>query len=95
MKRWWLVIFLGVISSAALLKFFDLKQQAAVEGSGTGYGIGISFLLIEINDRVPAKEIMNYAQGFLTFGLILLGTAILLAVIRVRQSKINDTSQSS
>lgn len=69
------VIVLALLSVLLLEKGLDLSQLAhKVDGSG----IGVSFLGMEIDDRVARSEIHEYAAGFMLAGLALLGATLVI-----------------
>jgi len=69
------VIVLVLLSVLLLEKGIDLSQLAH-EVDGTG--IGISFLGMEIDDRVPRSEIHQYAAGFMLAGLVMLSASLVV-----------------
>lgn len=72
-NRWIVLFFLGLITVLLVNKGFDLwSLRTNVDGDG----IGVHFLGIEINDRVPETNIPTYAIGFFVTSLITLLIAI-------------------
>ncbi|CEG27256.1 hypothetical protein [Bacillus sp. B-jedd] len=69
------VILLALLSVLLLEKGLDLSQLAhKVDGTG----IGISFLGMEIDDRVARSEIHRYAAGFMLAGLVMLSATLVI-----------------
>lgn len=64
---------LGGFFFCFLLAFFFVKEGISLMASMRnvdGAGIGVHFLLFEINDRVPASDILFYAIGFFIAGIL-------------------------
>lgn len=72
-NRWIVLFFLGLISVLLVNKGFDLWSLGT---NVDGDGIGVHFLGIEINDRVPEGNIPTYAIGFFVASIITLLIAI-------------------
>jgi hypothetical protein len=83
-NSWIVFIFLAFISVLMVNKGLDLWSLGT---NVDGDGIGIHFLGLEINDRVPEAKIPSYAIGFFVTSLITLLIAI--ALVRNTFLKIN------
>jgi Fe2+ transport system protein B len=73
----------GVGSLILLLAAFILFKAVGLFMMGTdvdGDGIGVYFLGMEINDRVPEAEIPTYATQFLKYGMITLVGALVMFI---------------
>ncbi|WP_316568938.1 hypothetical protein [Neobacillus sp. YIM B06451] len=55
-----------------------------------GEGIGLSFLGIEVNDRIPAGHIIYYSIGFILFGVTLFCTAFVMVFKYIRKVAFRD-----
>jgi hypothetical protein len=83
-KGW--IISILLISLTALL----VKEGAELWSLGTnvdGNGIGVHFLGLEINDRVPEASIPSYAIGFFVTSVITLLLTITVIGRRFLKSK--------
>lgn len=74
-NRWIVFIFLVFIAVLMVNKGLDLWSLGT---NVDGDGIGIHFLGLEINDRVPEATIPTYAIGFFVASLLSLFTAFAL-----------------
>jgi hypothetical protein len=78
-NSWIVFIFLAFISVLMVNKGLDLWSLGT---NVDGDGIGIHFLGLEINDRVPEAKIPSYAIGFFVTSLI----TLLIAIALVRKT---------
>jgi hypothetical protein len=83
-NSWIVFIFLALISVLMVNMGLDLWSLGT---NVDGDGIGIHFLGLEINDRVPEAKIPSYAIGFFVTSLITLLIAI--GLVRNTFLKIN------
>ncbi|MRG86067.1 hypothetical protein [Salinibacillus xinjiangensis] len=82
LSRWSVVALFILFSVLLFSKGLDLWfLRSHVDGDG----VGVHFLGMELNDRVPAESIHSYAIGFFVFGLISFIMAIVLISLRFRQ----------
>lgn len=65
--RWVALIFLTIVAVLMFNRGLDLWSLGT---NVDGDGIGVYFLGLEINDRVPESNIPGYAIGFFISGLI-------------------------
>lgn len=84
--RWLFVILLSVIGLLFLLKGIELWS---VIGKVDGEGIGISFLGMNISDKVLNESISGYALGFTVSSIIPILVAINIAMKRQSGNHIN------
>ncbi|WBL16910.1 hypothetical protein [Sutcliffiella sp. NC1] len=75
-SRWVVVAILILLAISLLIKGFNLLS---VGKSVDGDGIGVYFLFMEINDRVPVESIPAYAIGFFISSIV----AFLLSAVLV------------
>ncbi|MFC4323176.1 hypothetical protein [Litchfieldia salsa] len=73
--RWIVFIFLALITVLMVNKGIDLWSLGT---NVDGDGIGVHFLGLEINDRVPEANIPSYAIGFFVASFITLLIALTL-----------------
>ncbi|AST91112.1 hypothetical protein BC6307_07385 [Sutcliffiella cohnii] len=88
-SRWVIVAILILLAIALLIKGFNLLS---VGKNVDGDGIGVYFLFMEINDRVPVESIPVYAIGFFISSIV----AFLLSAVLVGldlKSKEKDVSR--
>lgn len=88
-SRWIVFICLAFITVLMFIKGLDLRSLGTkVDGDG----IGIYFLGLEINSRVPADRIPKYANGFFVASMISMLIAITFffgkSIIKLKGSKI-------
>jgi hypothetical protein len=81
--RW--VIGIVFSSLGVLLLTQGMNLRTIGEEAVDGDGIGVYFLGMEINEKVPTADIPSYANGFLGTGTILLLLAVSLFVILLRE----------
>lgn len=74
-SRWIVIIFLALITALMVNKGLDLWSLGT---NVDGDGIGVHFLGLEINDRVPEANISTYAIGFFVASVITLLIAFAL-----------------
>lgn len=86
--KWYAVVLLFVIAWSLADKGIELW---ALGTEVDGAGIGVYFWVFEINDRVAEMYIPYYALGFFIATLIVLISAICLAIIVSRQSNKDAT----
>ncbi|WP_198530521.1 hypothetical protein [Bacillus sp. LL01] len=88
MIRLFIFIFLAVLTVLLITEGFQLwTLGTAVDGKG----IGVYFLGMEINDRVPVAKIPSYAFGFFFAGLC----TLLLAIIPFAKLLFNSASKTA
>ena len=75
--RWGVIVLLIAITVLLINKGMDLRS---IGTNVDGTGIGVHFLFLEINDRVPAKSIPSYANGFFIASLVTALAALVLVV---------------
>ncbi|MGM0878076.1 MAG: hypothetical protein ACQEWV_26005 [Bacillota bacterium] len=88
--RWIVFIFFAFITFLMVNKGFELWSLGT---NVDGDGIGIHFLGLEINDRVPEASIPTYAIGFFVASLLTLFIAF--ALVRKTFLKIKGNSSVS
>jgi len=82
--RWGAFVVLLMLTGLFAIKGIELwSQRTAVDGAG----IGVYFLIFEINDRVLEADIANYAIGFFAASIGTAVAAIALAVNTLSKSK--------
>jgi hypothetical protein len=74
--RWSIFVLLIAVTVLLLNKGMDLRSLGT---NVDGTGIGVHFLFLEINDRVPEKSIPSYANGFFIVSLFIALAALVLA----------------
>ena len=74
--RWGVFVFFIGVTVLLINKGMDLRSLGT---NVDGTGIGVYFLFLEINDRVPEKSIPSYANGFFIVSLITAIAALVLA----------------
>ncbi|WP_316568963.1 hypothetical protein [Neobacillus sp. YIM B06451] len=87
--RWIVFIFLAFISVLMVNKGLDLWSLGT---NVDGDGIGVTFLGLEINDRVPEANIPTYAIGFFVASFITLLIALVLVVKTFLKFSANTTA---
>ena len=75
--RWGVFVLLIAVTVLLINKGMDLRSLGT---NVDGTGIGVHFLFLEINDRVPEKSIPSYANGFFIASLVTALAALVLAV---------------
>lgn len=75
--RWGVFVFLIGVTVLLINKGMDLRSLGT---NVDGAEIGVHFLFLEINDRVPEKSIPSYANGFFIVSIITALAALVLAV---------------
>jgi len=75
--RWSVFVFFIGVTVLLFNKGMDLRSLGT---NVDGDGIGVHFLFLEINDRVPEKSIPSYANGFFIASLVTAFAALVLAV---------------
>jgi hypothetical protein len=89
-NRWIIFVFLAFITVLMVNKGLDLWSLGTdVDGDG----IGVYFLGLEINDRVPEANIPSYAIGF--FVAIFITLVIALALVGQTFLKLRDNTTAS
>jgi len=73
--RWDVFVFFIGVTVLLINKGMDLRSLGT---NVDGTGIGVHFLFLEINDRVPEKSIPLYANGFFIVSLITALAALVL-----------------
>jgi hypothetical protein len=86
--RWVLSIFFVFISILMIIKGIDLWSLGT---NVDGNGIGIHFLGLELNDRVPEISIPKYAIGFFITSIL----PILIAFVLVGETFIKSNNATS
>jgi hypothetical protein len=89
-NRWIVFIFLAFISVLMVNKGLNLWSLGT---NVDGAGIGVYFLGLEINDRVPEANIPTYAIGFFVASFITL--LIALALVGKTFFKLSGNSKAS
>ncbi|RDU38644.1 hypothetical protein DRW41_03525 [Neobacillus piezotolerans] len=87
--RWIVFIFLAFITVLMVNKGLDLWSLGT---NVDGDGIGVYFLGLEINDRVPEANIPSYAIGFFVASFINLLIALALVVKTFLKFRGNTTA---
>ncbi|WP_053366582.1 hypothetical protein [Bacillus sp. FJAT-27245] len=79
-------VFWIIITAVFGVLFFE-KGMSLLGAINTvdGEGIGISLAGFEVNDRVPAGQIIYYSIGFILVGAILFCTAFTMVFKSIRQ----------
>ena len=77
--RWLIGILFSILG--ILLLTYGLNLREVAETQVDGDSIGVFFLGIEINERVPTVDIPSYSNGFMGSGIIFLILAVCLFVI--------------
>ena len=77
-NRWIVISFLALIIVLMVNKGLDLWSLGT---NVDGDGIGVHFLGLEINDRVPEANIPTYAIGFFVASVITLLVAFVLVAL--------------
>ncbi|RHW42020.1 hypothetical protein D1B31_05085 [Neobacillus notoginsengisoli] len=82
------MIVLAVLSVLLLEKGRNLTDLAHTVG---GHRIGITFLGLEVDDKVPARDIHSYAAGFMLTGLAVLASTLIMGFRLFSVNRINES----
>ncbi|MFC6040744.1 hypothetical protein ACFPYN_15055 [Paenisporosarcina macmurdoensis] len=82
--RWGVFVLLIALTVLLINKGMDLRSLGT---NVDGTGIGVHFLFLEINDRVPENSIPSYANGFFIVSLMTALAALVLAGLNLLRFK--------